>query len=86
MGKYEKLMFVILTGKSDNNISFVQVCKLLVRLRFLYRVKGSHHIFYMDKIDEIINIQPIKGKAKPYQVRQIRALIIKYKLNNTDEL
>ena len=45
------------------------------------RVKGSHHIFYKKGIDEIINIQATEnGKAKSYQVKQIREMIVKYKL------
>ncbi len=52
MGKYEKLLEDILIGKSDSNLSFEQVCKLLTRLGFSSRIKGSHHIFYMDKVDE----------------------------------
>jgi predicted RNA binding protein YcfA (HicA-like mRNA interferase family) len=49
-------------------------------LGFEERVKGSHHIYFKDGIDEIINLQPSNGKAKPYQVKQVRELIIKYKL------
>lgn len=48
---------------------------------FECRIKGSHHIFYRSDISEIINIQPNGSKAKAYQVKQIRELIIKYKLN-----
>ena len=49
------------------------------------RIKGDHHIFYKEGIVEIINIQPKKNMAKPYQVRQIRKLILDYKLGETDE-
>jgi predicted RNA binding protein YcfA (HicA-like mRNA interferase family) len=45
------------------------------------RQKGSHHILTKDGIEEIINIQPKNGKAKPYQVKQVRERIIKSKLN-----
>ncbi len=44
------------------------------------RIKGSHHIFYMNGIDEIINLQAKGNKAKNYQVEQVRKLILKYKL------
>ena len=40
------------------------------------------YIYSKSGIAEIINIQPLKdGKAKPYQVKQVRILILKYKLN-----
>ena len=31
--------------------------------------------------DEIINIQPNGSKAKAYQVKQVREIIVKYKLS-----
>lgn len=42
--------------------------------------KGSHHIYYREDIPEIVNIQPNGSKAKPYQVKQVRQIIVKYKL------
>jgi predicted RNA binding protein YcfA (HicA-like mRNA interferase family) len=53
---------------------------LLEILGFEYRIKGSHHIFFRENVNEIINIQPKGVKAKDYQVKQIRNLIVKYKL------
>ncbi len=81
MARYEKLIDSILTGKSDKNIRFSELCNLLVKLGFKERIKGSHHIYFQDKVEEIINIQEIGGMAKPYQIRQVREIIIKYKLN-----
>jgi len=43
-------------------------------------MKGSHHIYYKEGIVEIINIQPKGNKAKDYQVKQVRNIILKYKL------
>ncbi len=80
MGKYEKLIQTILSGKADNNIKFKQLCFLLVKLGFIERIKGSHHIFYKEDIVEIINLQSKDGNAKNYQVKQVRELIVKYKL------
>ncbi len=80
MGKYEKILIKILSGFSDKNILFIDLRWLLKRLRFDERIKGNHHIFTGYGIEEIINIQPKGNKAKPYQVKQIRNLIIKYKL------
>jgi predicted component of type VI protein secretion system len=49
------------------------------------RVRGSHHIFVMSDIEEILNLQPRQLKAKPYQVKQVRNIILKYGLGVTDE-
>jgi hypothetical protein len=53
-------------------------------LVFTMRIKGSHHIFHKEGVDEIINLQPKKNKVKAYQVKQVRELLIKYKLIETD--
>lgn len=78
MGKYEKLYSSILSGETKN-IRFEELINLLLQLGFQQRIKGSHHIFYDSEIDEIINIQEEDNKAKQYQVKQIRIIIIKYK-------
>ena len=80
MNKYAKLLTRILSGVSDNNIRFTELCNLLEELGFTQRIKGDHFIYYMEGIEEIINIQPIGNKAKGYQVKQVRNLILKYKL------
>jgi len=49
------------------------------------RIKGSHHIFSQENIEEIINLQPDGSKAKAYQVKQIRELMVKYQLGVEDE-
>jgi len=82
MGKYDKLLLNILSGTSDTNIQFSELCQLLYTLDFKERIKGEHHILSKQGISEIINIQPKEGKAKPYQVKQIRNLILKYKLGD----
>jgi predicted RNA binding protein YcfA (HicA-like mRNA interferase family) len=76
-----KLISKILTGTSDANIAFDELCSLLKSLGFNTRVKGSHHIFYKTGIEEILNIQPNGPKAKAYQVKQVREIIVKYKLS-----
>ena len=86
MGKYDKLLIRVLIGQSDSDIPFSALCNLLEQLGFDMRVKGSHHIFTKFGIDEIINLQPKKNKAKPYQVKQIRGLIIKYKLGDIENV
>jgi predicted RNA binding protein YcfA (HicA-like mRNA interferase family) len=84
MGKYSKLRNKILSGSSDTNIDFSVICQLLLRLGFEERVRGSHHIFTRDGVEEILNLQPKGSKAKPYQVKQVRSILIKYRLGEID--
>lgn len=85
MGKYAKLLECILNGRSDANIRFEDLLNLLTRIGFDHRIRGDHHIFTRDGVEEILNIQPKGGKAKPYQVKQIRRLVIKHKLGADDD-
>jgi len=80
MGKYEKLILKILSGTSDANIQFEDLCSLLKHFGFEMRVKGSHHIFRKEEVIEKINLQRAGDKAKPYKVKQLRNVIVKYKL------
>ena len=86
MSKLEKMLDKILRGRSDANFDFGEVCILLRSLGFFERQKtGSHHIFFQAGIEEIINLQPKGGKAKAYQVKQVRNIILKYRLGEIDE-
>lgn len=80
MGKHEKLYEHILLRRSDANVPFDGLCALLTRLGFDERIKGDHHIFTTPGVEEILNLQPDNGKGKPYQVKQVRDLILKYNL------
>ena len=80
MSKHDKLLDKLLRGTSDANIPFEGLCQLLRRLGFALRVKGSHHIFSRDGVKEILNLQPRGPNAKPYQAKQVRDMILKYKL------
>jgi hypothetical protein len=80
MGKYDKLLERLLRGTSDANIPFSELCQLLKKIDFNERIRGDHHIFSRDGIDEILNLQPKGSKAKPYQVKQVRTIMLKYKL------
>jgi hypothetical protein len=51
-----------------------------VGLGFSERVKGSHHIFTRADVAEILNLQARGSFAKPYQVKQVRTVILRYKL------
>jgi len=70
----------ILRGTSDANISFDAMRQLLRALGFEERIRGDHHIFTKDGVEEILNLQSKGGKAKPYQVKQVRNVVLKYKL------
>ena len=80
MGKYDKILLKILSGLSDKNISFLELCNILNYLGFEERIEGSHHIFYKDGIKEILNLQPKNSNAKAYQVKQVRNIIVQYKI------
>jgi len=80
MGKLEKLYEHILMRRSDANVPFETLCALLKRLGFDERIKGGHHIFTKDDVEEILNLQPKGGKGKPYQVKQVRDVILEYHL------
>jgi hypothetical protein len=76
----------ILSGLADSNIRFSQLKNLLLSLGFDERTKGDHHILTKPGITEIINLQPLKdGRAKAYQVKQVRGIIIKYTLHKESE-
>ena len=80
MSQYEKLLLSILSGTQDRNMFFADLQTVLDRLGFQCRIKGDHFIYTKDGVDEIINIQPVGNKAKPYQVKQVRNIILKYQL------
>ena len=69
-----------MSGTKDQDILFSDLLLILERLGFQGRIKGDHFIYTKDGIEEIINIQPKNGRAKPYQVKQIRIIILRYQL------
>ena len=76
-----KISEKVLSGLSDTNIRFEELRNLLISFGFDERVKGDHHIFIKQGIAEILNLQPLRsGKAKAYQVKQVRNIIVKYQL------
>jgi predicted RNA binding protein YcfA (HicA-like mRNA interferase family) len=80
MSKFDKLILKLLSANADKNFEFDDLVKLLEQLDFRKRVKGSHCIFTKHEIEEIINLQPLNEKEKPYQVKQVREILLKYKL------
>lgn len=85
MSRLEKLLLQILRGTSDANIAFKDLRQVLLHLGFEERVKGSHHLFRKSGVEEKLNLQKEGSKAKPYQVRQVRAVILKHKLGGESD-
>ncbi len=87
MARATDLLAQVLSGRSDAAIPFGDLRKLLQRLGFAERVRGSHHIFTKDGVAEILNLQPRGRHAKAYQVKQVRSVIVRYRLGggNDDE-
>lgn len=80
MPTVDKILQEVMSGTKDKNIRFSELQKILETLGFQCRIKGDHFIYYKNGVDEIINIQPDGNKAKPYQVKQVRNLILKYQM------
>lgn len=80
MGKHDKTLWRILSGRADANLSFEDLRGLLLSMKFEERIRGDHHIFSHGDVLEILNLQPQQGHAKPYQIKQVRNTILKYKL------
>lgn len=70
----------VLSGTSDNGIRFEELCSLLESLGFESRSKGSHRIFRKAGVEDLLNLQRESGNVKAYQVRQVRATILRYGL------
>ena len=67
---------------SPANLRFEESCALAKALGFrLSRINGSHHIFIHPAVRELLNLQDVAGKAKPYQVRQLLDLVERYNLS-----
>lgn len=84
MAQHAKLIIKILGGGSDANIAFDDLRNLLKRLGFVERIKGGHHTFRKAGVAEKISLQRFGGNAKPYQVRQVRDVLVKYQLLNVE--
>jgi predicted RNA binding protein YcfA (HicA-like mRNA interferase family) len=76
----ERVLWRVLRGSSNANIRFNDLRALLLRLGFEERIKGSHHIFTREGVDEMLNLQPRQSLEKPYHVKQVRKILVQYKL------
>lgn len=77
-------MWQVLRGRSDANIRFGDLCNLLRSLGFEERTSSNYHLFVKPGVEELINLQRESGKAKPYQVRQVRKILLRYGLGSED--
>ncbi len=67
------------------NVSFTDMQRLVEAFGFeLRRTSGSHHVFVHPNISELLNLQEVRGQAKPYQIRQFVRLVERYALNLED--
>jgi predicted RNA binding protein YcfA (HicA-like mRNA interferase family) len=79
-----KLLAKSLTGSKD--LRFTEAVRLAEAFGFQRsRVRGSHHVFVHPRLRELVNLQEVGGKAKPYQVRQLLDLVERYNLQLEDE-
>ena len=85
MSKVTKTLDKVLRGNADANIRFGDLCALLHHLGFTERIRGDHHIFTHEGVVEILNLQPKGGKAKAYQVKQVRGVLVSYGLTGEPE-
>jgi hypothetical protein len=83
--RWSKTLDHVLRGTSDANIRFNALRQLLNHLGFAERIRGDHHIFTRDGIEEILNLQPRGSSAKAYQVKQVRDVIVRYKLGEAND-
>ena len=80
VGRHEKTLQQVLLGRADMNVAFSDLRGLMLALGFNERIRGDHHIFARQGVEEILNLQPLGAKAKGYQVKQVRTVVLRYKL------
>jgi len=82
--KKQKLLAKVLSG--SKNISFGEMQTLVTAFGFsLSRINGSHHIYSHPDVDKVINLQSVKGQAKPYQIKQFLCLVETHNLSLEDD-
>lgn len=86
MSQIEKLIYSVICGQQDKNIKFQDLQHLLRHMGFRERIRGDHFIYTKEGIIEKINIQPNGTGAKPYQVKQVRNIILKYGLGGKQDV
>ena len=82
MSKWRKILDQIVRAAHDSSLAFDDVCGLLERLGFDRRTKGSHNVFRRRDVVERVNLQGDGKHAKAYQVKQVRDIIVRYRLGD----
>ncbi|WP_169976156.1 type II toxin-antitoxin system HicA family toxin [Tautonia rosea] len=82
---WKKTLVRVLRGTADSSIRFDEVRLLLEHPGFEERIRGGHHIFTREGIEEILNLQPRGALAKAYQIKQVRDVIVQYQLAGNDD-
>ena len=75
-----------LEQRDTANVRFGEMVRLVQAYGFRQgRVRGSHHIFVHPDAPELVNLQEVRGRAKPYQIRQFLRLVERYNLKTEDD-
>ena len=85
MGRLARIYIKLLSGTADAHMPFADLRRLLLHFGFHERIRGSHHIYTREDVEEIINLQPKGRMAKPYQVKQVRQLLTRHGIGGVDE-
>ncbi len=86
MSRTRKILDRVLRGTADSNIRFTDLRSVLLALGFSMRIRGSHHVFRHPLVVERVNLQVDGAHAKPYQVRQVRRILLKYGIASLGEV
>ena len=83
--KRRKLLQRLSEGQLKN-VAFGDMMNMVEGFGFrLDRISGSHRIFIHPAVQEVVNLQEVKGEAKPYQIRQFLRIVERYNLRLEDE-
>lgn len=85
MSQRQKLFLRLLSGRHDQDFAFSDLQAVLSFASFTFRTRGDHFIYTRADVEEIINIQPRGNKAKPYQVKQVREILLTYRIGGDED-
>jgi hypothetical protein len=74
MSKADKILDKVMSGRSDANVRFDDLCHLLLMLGFIERRTDGSHAIFQDG-SRFVNLQNIGGMVKKYQVRRVREIL-----------
>ncbi|MCM2270622.1 MAG: type II toxin-antitoxin system HicA family toxin [Thermoanaerobaculia bacterium] len=75
-------LFARLRSGALGNVAFDDLERLMEALGFeRRRVRGSHRVYVHPRVPAILSLQPVGGRAKPYQLRQLLRLLAAYNLD-----